>query len=207
MDLFTKNIRKLMGWCPNAKKLEAVNQNSFSNFEAYDQSGKEKSNVSKASDKHSRLDIPLFLFPFFFTPIYINLFQKDINTEAFLLGLSLSLPIYLLGWKKQMHQYNAVKEKPVISPSFRKTLACVVLFLFLGITLLLVFLPYISPYFYLLNDQTLNSFVSGTLILIWGFYFQLIYWERKNHMKIYIKRENAQQKLYVPGEKGEYYEP
>ena len=116
-----------MGWCPNAKKLEAVNQNSFSNFEAYDQSGKEKSNVSKASDKHSRLDIPLFLFPFFFTPIYINLFQKDINTEAFLLGLSLSLPIYLLGWKKQMHQYNAVKEKPVISPSFRKTLAWVLL--------------------------------------------------------------------------------
>ena len=174
-------IKKLMGWCPNAKKLEAVNQNSFSNFEAYDQSGKEKSNVSKASDKHSRLDIQLFLFPFFFTPIYINLFQKDINTEAFLLGLSLSLPIYLLGWKKQMHQYNAVKEKPVISPSFRKTLACIVLFLFLGITLLLVFLPYISPYFYLLNDQTLNSFVLGTLILIWGFYFQLIYWERKNH--------------------------
>ena len=101
-----------------------------------------------------------------------------------------------------MHQYNAVKEKPVISPSFRKTLACVVLFLFLGITLLLVFLPYISPYFYLLNDQTLNSFVLGTLILIWGFYFQLIYWERKNHMKIYIKRENAQQKLYVLEEKG-----
>lgn len=195
-------IKKLMGWCPNAKKLEAVNQNSFSNFEAYDQSGKEKSNVSKASDKHSRLDIQLFLFPFFFTPIYINLFQKDINTEAFLLGLSLSLPIYLLGWKKQMHQYNAVKEKPVISPSFRKTLACIVLFLLLGITLLLVFLPYISPYFYLLNDQTLNSFVLGTLILIWGFYFQLIYWERKNHMKIYIKRENAQQKLYVLEEKG-----
>ena len=196
-----------MGWCPNAKKLEAVNQNSFSNFEAYDQSGKEKSNVSKASDKLSRLDIQLFLFPFFFTPIYINLFQKGINTEAFLLGLSLSLPIYLLGWKKQMHQYNAVKEKPVISPSFRKTLACVVLFLFLGITLLLAFLPYISPYFYLLNDQTLNSFVSGTLILIWGFYFQLINWERKNHMKIYIKRENAQQKLYVLEEKGENYEP
>ena len=101
-----------------------------------------------------------------------------------------------------MHQYDTTKEKTVIHPSFRKTLACVVLFLFLGFTLLLAFLPYISPYFYLLNDQTLNSFVLGTLILIWGFYFQLIYWERKNHMKIYIKRENAQQKLYVLEEKG-----
>ncbi|MCC4770607.1 DUF1673 family protein [Methanosarcina sp. DH2] len=196
-------IKKLMGWCPNAKKLEAVNQNSFSNFEAYDQSGKEKSNVSKASDKHSRLDIQLFLLPFFFTPIYINLFQKGINTEAFLLGLSLSLPIYLLGWKKQMHQYDTAKEKPVIHPSFRKTLACVVLFLFLGFTLLLAFLPYISSHVaYLLKYQTLDSFVSGTLILMWGFYFQLIYWEKRNHMKMYIRREKGQQKLYVLGEKG-----
>ncbi|MPN18581.1 hypothetical protein SDC9_165941 [bioreactor metagenome] len=103
-----------------------------------------------------------------------------------------------------MHQYNAAKEKPVISPSFRKTLACVVLVLFLGFTLLLLFLPHISSHVvYFLKYQTLDSFVSGTLILIWGFYFQLIYWEKKNHMKMYIRREKGQQKLYVLGEKEE----
>lgn len=196
-------IKKLMGWCPNAKKLETGPRISSANFEAYGRLGEEKERSPTVPSQHSRLDTQLLLLPFFFILIYINLFQKGINTEALLLGLSLSLPIYLLGWKKQMHQYNTVKEKPVISPFFRKTLACVILFLFLGFTLLLAFLPYISSHAaYLLNYQALYSFVSGTLILMWGFYFQLIYWERKNHMKMYMKRENGQQKLYVLGEKG-----
>jgi len=202
MNVFIESIRRLMGWCPNAKVLETGSQNIPANFEVYDRSEGEKARSPEVSGKHSRLDTQLLLLPFFFSPVYINLFQQGINTEAFLLGLSLSLPIYLLSWKKQMHQYNEVKEKPVISPSFRKTLACVVLFLFLGLTLLLAFLPYISSHAVdLFNDQTLDSFVSGTLILMWSFYFQLIYWEKKNHVKMYEKREKGQQKLYVLGEK------
>jgi membrane-bound acyltransferase YfiQ involved in biofilm formation len=107
----------------------------------------------------------------------------------------------LFGWKKQMHQYDIVKRNPVVSPSFRKTFVYVILFLFLGFTLLMAFLPYISSHAaYLLNDQALYSFTTGTLILLWSFYFQLIYWESKNHMKMYMKREKGQQKLYVLGE-------
>jgi hypothetical protein len=193
-----------MGWCPNAKALETVSRISSANFEANDQSEGEKAKNPTVSSQHSRLDIQLLLLPIIFTPVYIKLFQKGINTEAFLLGLSLSLPIYLLGWKKQMHQYDAVKRNPVVSPSFRKTLACVVLFLFLGFTLFMAFLPYISSHAaYLFNDQVLSSFTSGALILMWSFYLQLIYWEKKNHMKMYMRREKGQQKLYVLGEKGE----
>jgi len=191
-----------MGWCPNAKAFETGSRNSFANFGVNDQSKGEKAKNPTVPGQHSRLDIQLFLLPIFFTAVYIKLFQKGINIEAFFLGLLLSLPIYLLGWKKQMHQYNAVKRNPVVSPSFRKTLACVVLFLFLGFTLLMAFLPYISSRAaYLFNDQVLYSFTSGTLILMWGFYFQLLYWERKNHMKMYTKREKRQQKLYVLREK------
>ena len=190
-----------MGWCPYAKAFEAETRISSANFEANDLSGREKTS-QKVPSQHSRLDIYLLLLPIIFTPVYINLFQKGINKEAFLLGLSLSLPIYLLGWKKQLHQYDAVKRNSVVSPPFRKTFAYVVLFLFLGFTLLMAFLPYISSHAaYLLNDQALYSFTTGTLIPMWGFYFQLIYWERKNHMKMYMKREKGQQKLYVLGER------
>lgn len=196
-------IKKLMGWCPNAKALEAETRISSANVEANDQSEGEKAKNPIIPSQYSRLDIYLLVLPIVFISVYIKLFQKGINTEAFLLGLSLSLPIYLLGWKKQMHQYDAVKRNPVGPPSFRKTFACVVLFLFLGFTLLMAFLPYISSRAaYLLNNQALYSFVSGTLVLMWSFYFQLIYWERKNHMKMYMKREKGQQKLYVLGEKG-----
>jgi uncharacterized membrane protein YqaE (UPF0057 family) len=203
VSLKVENIKKFMGWCPNAKAFETGSRNSFANFGANNQSEGEKEKNPTVPGQHSSLDIHLLVLPIIFTPVYIKLFQKGINTEAFLLGLLLSLPIYLLGWKKQMHQYNAVKRNPVVSPSFRKTLACVVLFLFLSFTLLMAFLPYISSrtaYFF--NDQVLSSFTSGTLILMWSFYFQLIYWEKKNHMKMYVKRERGKQKLYILGEKG-----
>jgi len=205
VSLRVENIKKLMGWCPNAKALEPETRISSANFAANDQSGGEKTrSLNNIPKQHSRLDNQLLLLPIIFIYIYINLFQKGVNTEAFLLGLSLSLPIYLLGWKKQMRQYDAVKRNPVVSPSFRRTFACVILFLFLGFTLLMALLPYISSYAaYLFNDQALYSFTSGTLILMWGFYFQLIYWEKKNHMKMYMKREKGQQKLYVLGEKDE----
>lgn len=202
MSLRVENIKKLMGWCPNAEALETGSRISSANFEANALSGREKAS-QKVPSQHSRLDTQLLLLPMFFTPVYINLFHKGINTEAFLLGFLLSLPIYLLGWKKQTHQYDAVKEKTVISPSFRKTFFCVFIFVFLGFTLLMVFLPYISSHAAnLLNDQTLYSFTAGTLVLMWGFYFQLIYWERKNHMEMYMKREKGLHKLYILGEKG-----
>lgn len=193
-----------MGWCPNAKALETGSKISSANFEANDLSAGEKVRSPTIPSQHSRLDTHLLLLPFFFTLVYINLFQKGMDTEAFLLGFLLSLPIYLFGWKKQIHQYDAVKRNPVVSPSFRKTFAFVILFLFLGLSLLMAFLHYISSHAaHLLNDQTLYSFTSGTLILMWSFYFQLIYWEKKNHMKIHMKREKGQQKLYVLGEKEE----
>ena len=202
MSLRTEYIKKLMGWCPYAKTAGAGPRLSPDNFEANDRSEGEKTRSPIVPSQHSRLDTQLLRLPIFFTPIYIMLFRKGINTEAFLLGLSLSLPIYLLGWKKQMHQYDEVKEKTVISPFFRKIFFCVFLFPFLGFSLLMAFLPYISSHAaYLFNDQVLCSFFSGTMILMWGFYFQLIYWERKNHVKMYMKREKGQQKLYVLGEK------
>lgn len=42
MNVFTKNIKRLMGWCPNAKALETGSQTVPANFEIYDKSGGEK---------------------------------------------------------------------------------------------------------------------------------------------------------------------
>jgi hypothetical protein len=196
-------IRKLMGWCPNAKTLETGSRISPTTFEAYDQSEGEKDRdpgvLSRFSRLFSRLDIRILLPTLFSTPIYINLlFQKGINAEAFFLGFSLSLLIYLLGWKKQMYRYDSLTKKPVVGSSFKKTFFWVFLAIILFLILPMVFLSQI-PYF--LNARSLYSLGSGAWILMWGFYFQLIYWERKNHMKIYIKNEKGFQKMYVIGEK------
>jgi len=205
VSLKDENIKKLMGWCPNPKTLETGSRISFDNFEAPDLPGGEKARspeiLSRFSRFFSRLDVRTLLPIIFLTPFYINLlFRKGVNAEAFLLGLSLSLLIYLLCWKKQMRQYDALAKKPIIASSFKKTLFWVFVVLILGLILFMVFMPHTTLF---LNAQSLYSFIAGAWILMGGTYLQLIYWERKNHLKIYIKSEKGFQKMYALGKKRE----
>ena len=188
-----------MGWCPNAKITETGSRISPANFEAYDRSGGEKAKSPKVrslfSKLFSRLDVRILLPTLFLTPFYINfLFQKGINAEAFLLGLSLSLLIYLICWKKQMRQYDALAKEPIVGFSSKKLFFWIFLTLILFLILPLVFWSYIPSF---LNERSLYSFTAGAWILMWGSYLQLIYWERKNHMKIYTINENGFQKTYA----------
>ncbi|PAV12194.1 hypothetical protein ASJ81_07615 [Methanosarcina spelaei] len=198
-----EHIKKLMGWCPNVKTLEAESRINSDNFELHDQSGGEKARnpgiPSRFSRLFSRFDIRILLPTLFLTLIYINLlFQKGINAEAFFLGFSLSLLIYLLGWKKQMYYYDSLAKKPVVGSSSTKMLLWVFLALILLLTLPMVFLSQIPSF---LNARSLYSLVAGAWMFMWGSYLQLIYWERKNNMKIYVKSEKGFQKMYAIGEK------
>lgn len=196
-----------MGWCPNSKTLETGSRISPANFETYVRSGGEKARIprflSRFSSLFSRFDVRILLPAIFVTPFYINLlFRKGVNAEALLLGLSLSLLIYLLGWKKQMRQYDTLAKKPIIASSFKKTLFWIFLVMILGLILPMVFLSYILSYIpSFLNAQSMYSFIAGAWILMGGTYLQLIYWERKNHLKIYIKSEQGFQKMYALEEK------
>jgi len=196
-------IKKLMGWCPNVKTLEAESRINSNNFELHDQSGGEKARNPGISSRFSRLlsrfDIRILLPTLFLTLIYINLlFQKGINAEAFFLGFSLSLLIYLLGWKKQMHHYDSLAKKPVVGSSSKRILLWIFFVLILFLVLPMVFLSQLPSF---LNARSLYSLVAGAGTLMWGSCLQLIYWERKNHMKIYIKNEKGLQKMYAIGKR------
>ncbi len=118
-------IKKLVGWCPYAKTTGLDSRNGPANFEAYDQSGGEKAGgpevLSRFSRLFSRYDVRILLPTLFFTfYLIILLSQKGINSEAFLLGLSLSLLTYLLGWKKQMNKYNTLAKNLLLSLPLKK---------------------------------------------------------------------------------------
>lgn len=210
MNIFTKNIRKLMGWCPNAKTAETECQITPANFEAYNQPGNEKARNPKVlnqfSKLFSRLDVRIILQTILSAPVWmIILFIKGVNIETFLLGLSLSLLICLLFWNKQMLQYNNMTKNPIIHSSKKKTLLWIVPALILFLISFTVLLPYFPPEIldklYILNSPLIFSFLAGFWTLMLGTYFQLIYWKRKNHMKIYTISENGFQKTYALGEK------
>ncbi|MCC4770606.1 DUF1673 family protein [Methanosarcina sp. DH2] len=206
MSRESRYIKKLMGWCLYAKTFETGSRISPANFEAYDQSGGEKARNPRALSRFSRLfsrfDVRILLPTLFFTFYLINLLsQKGINSEAFLLGLSLSLLTYLLGWKKQMNKYDTLAKKPAVVSSFKKTFIWVLSVIILGLILFMVLLYYLSHTVHFPNAQSMYSFIAGALILMWESYLQLIYWEWKNQMKIYVKSEKGFQKMYALGEK------
>jgi hypothetical protein len=194
-----------MGWCPNAKTLETESRISSANFELCDQSGGEKARspmaLSRFSKLFSRLDTRLFVPTLFLTPFYIiMLFLKGVNSEFFFLGILFSLLINLLFWKKQIHEYDAAAKKPTV----RYVSKIVLFFAFLSLILFLSFPPivFLSYTPSSINSQSMYSFIAATWILtMWGAYLQLFCWEKKNHMRIYIKNENGFQKTYTIGEK------
>lgn len=175
-----------MGWCPNAKTFETGPRISPANFEAYTQSGGEKASGPEALSRFSRLfsrfDVRILLPTVFFTFYLINLLsQKGINSEAFLLGLSLSLLTYLLGWKKQMNKYDALAKNLLLLLPLKKTFIWVLSVIILGLILFMVLLSHLSHMLHFLNAQSMYSFIAGALILMWGSYLQLICWERKKN--------------------------
>lgn len=195
-----------MSWCPNKKTFETGSQIIPANFGGYDQSKGEKSRNPKIlthfSGLYSRLDVRLLLPTLFFTPFLINLlFQKGVNIEVFFIGFSLSLLLYLLYWKKQLLQYDAIEKKPLVGSSRKRCLFLIFFTIILFLILPLFFLSSMPSLLTAKSLRSLYSFIAGAWFLMWGNYFQLIYWERKNHLKIYTKNENGFQKTYTIEEK------
>jgi len=205
MTLILEYIKKSMGWCPNAKALQTGSRISSTNFEAYDRSRGEKARspmaLSRFSKLFSRLGARLLVPTLFLTPFYmIMLFLKGINSEFFFLGILFSLLINLLFWKKQIREYDAAAKKPTV----RYVSKIVLFFVFLSLILFLSFPPmvFLSYTPSSINSQSMYSFIAATWILtMWGACLQLFCWEKKNHMRIYIKKENGFQKTYTIGEK------
>jgi hypothetical protein len=57
MNLLIESMRKLMGWCPNAKITDPDSGVSPANFAAYDRSGGEKANRSGKEKAQSKLSL------------------------------------------------------------------------------------------------------------------------------------------------------
>lgn len=194
-------IKKLMGWCPNAKSIEISSQISPTNFEEHYQSTGDKATNTKLHNLFSRLDVRLLLPTLFLTPFYIAmLFLKGVNLDFLFLGILFSLLINSLFWKKQIREYDATVKKPTV----RYVSKIVLFFVFLSLVWFLIFpsIVFLSYTPSSINSQSMYSFIAGTWILtMWGACLQLLYWEEKNHMKICIKNENGFQKTYALGEK------
>jgi hypothetical protein len=194
VNLKIENIKKLMGWCPNAKASESRRNVSFENFDfdipdrARGESGDLKSLgwLRKASMRALLVDIFLLLMYF---PVF---YLMNVNLIFLLAGVFVSLLLVIFTWNSQMKTYDALVKQPVIDNSKMKK-----------ITIVLPFVLYFGIFsIYFLGHepdlQALFSFAGGFLAYFWFSYLRILCWEKKNHKTIYFdKSHGTWKKSYV----------
>lgn len=202
MTMDFENIKKLMGWCPYAKLSGSSGAHEWNlslNFEASEKPNGGKAgnlNQSQSSSFFSRLSHRILLITAYITLLYfIQLVGNGMNSQAFFEGFALSLLLGAFFWKKEIHQYDNLKKRSGVASNYGKNGKKKFLLLFVTLVFITIILTIIL--FRIQNAQTFFSFFAGTLFFMWISYLQIIYWEKKNHMRIYKKNEGGLEVKYI----------
>lgn len=92
MNVFIKSIRRLMGWCPNAKALETGSQNIPANFEVYDRSGGEK-----AGNNLSRMKRIGLLLTSLGSLVSVSSLVLDLKDNVSSIMVGIGIVLFLIG--------------------------------------------------------------------------------------------------------------
>ncbi|HII93366.1 MAG TPA: DUF1673 domain-containing protein [Methanosarcina sp.] len=185
MSLKVENIRKMMGWCPNARTSETRRHINFGSFESGipdrekgdDGDQKNPEWLRKASTRTLLVDI-------FLTFMYFSvLIQLGVNLIFLLAGFFTALISFIFSWNAKMRLYDSLEKQRLTDNSNLKRL-CIILTYLLFSFVIVCF--YIIGYGLAL--QITLSFFGGYLVYFWLGYFQILYWEHKNHKKIYFDK-------------------
>lgn len=195
-----ERIKKLMGWCPNAKAHETRKLVNLKNFDSdVPDRAKDDNRDLKTPGWLRRISNQILLFAIFLTFAHLLIYnQIGLNLDLIinlLIGSIPALSYFVFYWNERIQRFNDIAKKPVVRYISK------VSYLWILIIIILLILLMVLSY---LIRQSWHSALFGLsiiLFLTWGFYFQLIYWEKKNRMKIYIKYENSFEKTYAIGEK------
>ncbi|MCC4767965.1 DUF1673 family protein [Methanosarcina sp. DH1] len=202
MSLKVEYIKKLMGWCPNAKAYEA---RQHANLESFDSDIPDRARGENGDLKDPgwlrKESNQILLFDIFLTFVYLLMINLiDLNLLYLLAGFLVALSQLVLRWNKQMQRYNDIARKPITRYGSKEKYLPGLLFIIF--TILFTSLLIVLSYMFNFGIPSIPAFYFSILwFFMWGFYFQLIYWEMKNHMKICIIFENGFQKTYALGKK------
>lgn len=193
MNLNTEYIKKLMGWCPNARASEARRHVNFENLEGVPERAKGESGDLKKPGWLRKTSTYFLLINTLFTLVYILAINHlGLKLTFLLAGFFISVAFVVVDWKKQMHRYDALEKYRVVDYSDKKKLYYILSYVYL----ILIFTLYVKGQEPAL--QAMFSFLGGLVVGMWLGYFQLIYWQKKSQKMIYVdKSYGAWKKSYI----------
>jgi len=190
MNVFTKSIRKLMGWCPNAKTIETQNVIHPEYFEANNQSrGKDAANSPLPSGWWNRRHNRTLMVSSGLTLVSllgIGFFGVHLRDESFIFGLIIgtifNLPLCIWNW----HFLNKIKNS---SKRVQTKNKLIVISGLLGLTTLLTQSS-------LVGWRVVLAFISGFCLTTFLYYLTDVYWEKKNE-KIVLLEGSYMPDIYI----------
>lgn len=188
-------IKKLMGWCPNARASEARKHIHLENFDSDipDRAKGENGNLKNPGWFRKASNRTLLIYTFFTFVYFLVLNQIGINLIFLFAGSFSSLILSIFFWKTQMQKYDDLVKHPVTEYSTKKKI----------ITFAITFVVYlVISYLDATGSefavQAAISFIGGFLVSMWLEYLQILYWEKKNHKMIYFdKSYGVWKKSYI----------
>lgn len=197
MNLKVENIKKMMGWCPNAITYETRQP---INFESLDSGIPDREKGDGGDQKNigwpRKMSNYTLLINTLFTLVYILAINHLGLKLAFLLaGFFISVALIVLDWKKQMRRYDTLAQKLVCENSGMKKVSQIMKLIFYAALFYWIFSGDVTRNHFM---QGIISFMGGFLIGMWLSYFQLIYWQKKNHKIIYLNKSYGKwKKSYI----------
>ncbi|WP_440946554.1 DUF1673 domain-containing protein [Methanosarcina sp. T3] len=204
---FIESIRKMMGWCPNARAHETRHPLHSKYFVADIPTRGGDTGNSENLSWFRKLSSRILLVDSFLTLIYFLVMPRlGVNIAALLAGFFIFVIIFIFDWKKQMHRYDTIAQKLILDNSGMKKLFRIMNLIFYVMLFCWIFywsilgdverdylMEKILPFF-----EGILSFFAGGLASMWLGCLQILYWEKKNHKTIYLdKRYGKWKNSYI----------
>lgn len=195
MSLIAENIKKLMEWCPNARASEARQHINFENFESGIQDKAKGDNEGQKNPGWlQKASTRTLLVNIFLTFMYFSvLIQLGVNLIFLLVGFFTALISFIFSWNAKMRLYDSLEKQRLIDNSNLKRLCIILAYVLFSFVIVCLYISGRG-----LALQITLSFFGGYLVYFWLGYFQILYWEQKNHKRIYFdKSHETEKKLYI----------
>lgn len=181
MTTLVENIRKMMGWCPNASATYTKESLQFDDLRVNTPDSKGKiTHVGAGWLKKYHNKILLKLLLMMYLAVFTFYGYGKVNLDMYLIGIISGLFFHFFLGLNDWHRFNRAAGRGIAqSQTTKKQIAIT----FLVIISLIVFIVFLVT-----NITGGMAFISGTMLFVWIEFFTVLYWEHKNEKTLIMKK-------------------
>jgi hypothetical protein len=173
MIALVENIRKIMGWCPNASATYTKKSLQFNDITVNTPDSKGKiTHVGTGWLNKYRNKILLQSLLMIYLAISTFYGYGKVNPDMYLIGVISGLFFHLFNGVDDWHRFNRAAGRGIAQSQTTKKQTAIT---FLVIISLIVFIVFLVT-----NITGVMAFISGTMLFVWIKFFEVLYWEHKN---------------------------